>query len=68
MSTSGVLVDQPVVDQLAGACDLLAGADLSAVWRLADGDVEQGLSLLVRLQAQAAALEAVLLAEAEAGT
>ena len=55
-----------MVDQLAGACDLLAGADLSAVWRLADGDVEQGLSLLVRLQAQAAALEAVLLAEAEA--
>jgi hypothetical protein len=65
MSTSGVLVDRPVVDELAGACDLLAEADASSVWRLADGDVERGVSLLVRLQAHTAALQAVLLAEVE---
>jgi hypothetical protein len=65
MSTTGILVHLPVVDELAGACDTLAQADTSAVWRLADGDVERGLSLLVRLQALTVALQTVLLAEVE---
>jgi hypothetical protein len=65
MSTTGVLLDLPVVDELAGASDTLARADASTVWRLTDGDVERGLSLLVRLQAQATALQAVLMAEVE---
>ena len=65
MDSSGTLLDRPVVDELAGACDTLASADTSAVWRLGDGDVETGLSLLVRLQSRVTAVQAVLLAEAE---
>ena len=65
MSTTGILLDRPVVDELAGACDTLARADATAVWRLADGDVERGVNLLVRLQAMSIALQAVLLAEVE---
>ena len=65
MSTSGFLVDRPVVDELAVACDVLARAEVSAVWRLADADVEGGVSLLLMLQAHTAAMQAVLLAEVE---
>src|SRR5215203_6033887 len=65
MKSSGTLLDLPVVDELAGACDALSSADTSAGWRLGDGDVESGLSLLVRLQSSVAAVQAVLLAEAE---
>ncbi len=65
MSTTGILLDRPVVDELAVACGTLARAETTALWQLADGDVERGVSLLVRLQAMSAALQAVLLAEVE---
>ena len=58
---------RPVVTDVYAAVELMAKAAGAAgsAWQLADGDVERGLSLLVRLQAQTVALQAVLLAEAE---
>jgi len=60
-------VTSPVVTELRAAAGLIAQAagSLPAVWQLPDAEVESGLSALLRLQAQAAAVQAVLLAEAE---
>jgi hypothetical protein len=57
----------PVVADVRAAAGLLekAATASGSVWQLADGDVERGLSLLVRLQALTVALQTVLLAEVE---
>lgn len=57
---------QPVVTDVHAAAELMATAAgaSGSVWQLGDGDVEFGLSALVRLQASVAAVQAVLLAEA----
>ena len=45
---------RPVVTDVHAAAELMATAAgaVRSVWQLGDGDVEHGLSLLVRLQAQ----------------
>jgi len=58
---------RPVVTDVHAAVELMAAAvdGLGSVWQLGDGDVGSGLSALVRLQSSVAAVQAVLLAEAE---
>ena len=58
---------RPVVTDVCAAAELMATAagGSGSVWQLGDGDVESGLSALVRLQASVAAVEAMLLREAE---
>ena len=57
----------PVVADVRAAAGLLekAAAASGSLWQLADGEVESGLAALVGLQARVAAMQAVLLAEAE---
>src|SRR5215213_11413916 len=58
---------RPVVTDVHAAVELMAAAvdGVGSVWQLGDGDVGSGLSALVRLQSSVAAVQAVLLAEAE---